>query len=84
MSTLLGIRKDNVEAEIADMVSQHMLRAKINRLEGVVHFKQEANSLRETLVDNWNSDIKSLLTLVEDTCYLVNRQVAKKWVPLSN
>ncbi len=77
MATLLGIRKDNVEAEIAAMVSEGMLRAKINRMEGTVLFQQEGAN-RELLVDDWNSDVKSLMKLMEDTCYLVNRQLPSK------
>ena len=48
-----------------------MLEAKINRLSAVVHFKPQAP--REAQVDEWNQDVKKLMSLLDHTCYLINR-----------
>jgi len=52
---LMGVGVDRCEHEIADMVYNKSITAKINRLEGVVVFKK-----RETVNDQlngWNTDI---------------------------
>jgi len=54
------------------MVFNKSLVAKINRLDGIVSFKK-----KETVNDQlngWNSDIKTLLSKIEETCHLINRE----------
>lgn len=68
----MGVGSERCEHEIADMVYNKSLIAKINWLEGIVTFKK-----RETVNDqlnSWNSDIKKLLGKIEETCHLINRE----------
>jgi len=66
----MGVGVERCEHEIADMVYNKSLIAKINRLEGVVVFKK-TETVNEQL-NTWNSDIRSLLGKIEETCHLIN------------
>ena len=70
LSELMGVGVERCEHEIADMVYNKSLVAKINRLEGIVSFKKK-ESVNEQL-NGWNSDIRSLLSKIEETCHLIN------------
>lgn len=63
---------DRTEHEIADMVIHKRIYAKIDRIKGVVTFKKE-KFVNDSLND-WNSDIKSMLRKVETTCHLIHRE----------
>ena len=73
LSRLIGVSEDRAEQEIGDMVVNKRLEAKINRLAWEVTFKKQNKSVNGMLGD-WNSDIKSLLEKVEQTCHLINRE----------
>ena len=73
LSKLIGVQDDRAEAEIGDMVVNKRIQAKINRLAWEVTFKKQNQGANEKLGD-WNSDIKSLLDKVEQTCHLINRE----------
>ena len=72
MSQLIGVGVDRCELEIADMVVKKSLHAKINRIEGIVTFKKQA--FVDSSLNEWNSDINSLLGKIEETCHLINRE----------
>lgn len=55
------------------MVVNKRIQAKINRLSWIVTFKK-TNQGPNGLLGDWNSDIKSLLDKVEQTCHLINRE----------
>ena len=55
------------------MVVNGRLEAKINRLAWEVTFKKQNKSVNGMLGD-WNSDIKTMLEKVEQTCHLINRE----------
>ena len=61
-----------VETEIADMVCNGLLRAKIDRIMGIVDFRRQTQP--HDIMNDWSSDIKTLLNLVEETCHLINRE----------
>ena len=59
LSSLIGVGVDRCEHEIADMVVNKAIVAKINRIEGIVTFKKKPTT--NGVLNDWNSDIKSLL-----------------------
>jgi len=72
LSTLIGVGIDRTEHEIADMVINKRIVAKINRLDGIVKFHKK-EFVNDTL-NNWNHDIKSLLTKIDKTSHLINKE----------
>jgi len=63
---------DEAEKHLSSLVSEGQIFAKINRPAGIVTFTPKA-SADETL-SAWASDLGSLLTLVEQTCHLINKE----------
>lgn len=72
LSTLIGVDVERTENEIADMVINKRIVAKISRLDGIVKFHKK-KFVNDTL-NNWNHDIKSLLSKIDTTCHLINRE----------
>lgn len=72
LSPLIGVGIDRTEQEIADMVINNRIVAKINRLDGIVKFGKK-EFVNDTL-NNWNHDIKELLSKIDTTCHLINRE----------
>jgi len=72
LSELLKLSPDESEETLSELVSSKQLFAKIDRPAGVVTFtrKETANSL----LNAWSSDISELLTLVEKTTHLINKE----------
>jgi len=62
-----------VEAELGDMVVNKRIKARINRLEGVVTFQQRKQFTNERL-GNWNKSVAEILDKVEQTCHFINRE----------
>lgn len=73
LSKLIGVPEERAEQELCDMVVNKRIAAKINRLEWQVTFKK-ANKSTEGVLENWNTDIRTLLDKVEQTCHLINRE----------
>lgn len=76
LAELLSLDADATEDFLSELVSSKQLYAKIDRKEGIITFtrKQTAN----TLLNEWSSDIGSLLGLVEKTCHLINKEYMVK------
>lgn len=72
LSPLIGVGIDRAEQEIADMVINKRIVAKINRIDGIVKFGK-VKFTNDTL-NSWNYDIKSLLSKIDTTCHLINRE----------
>jgi 26S proteasome regulatory subunit N5 len=64
LSPLIGVGVERAEQEIADMVINKRISAKINRLEGIVTFKKPKAE----------DDSKALLSKIDKTCHLINRE----------
>jgi len=71
LSRLIGVPEDRAEQEIGDMVVNKRIQAKINRLAWEVTFRKKNQTANAHLGD-WNSNIKSLLDKVEQTCHLID------------
>ncbi len=72
LAALNNVSVDVVETEISAMVCDKLLRAKIDRIMGVVDFRRQMQP--HDTMNEWGTDIKSLLNLVEETCHLINRE----------
>jgi 26S proteasome regulatory subunit N5 len=72
LSALIGVGVERAELEIADMVINGRIIAKINRLDGIVKFHKK-EFVNDTL-NNWNHDLKDLLFKIDKTCHLINRE----------
>lgn len=72
LSTLVGVSQDRAEAEIGDMVVNKRVSAKINRMQGIVVFSK--SKFTNDILNEWNYDIRTMLSKVEQTCHLINRE----------
>lgn len=72
LSNLVGVSQERAEAEIGDMVVNKRVSAKINRMQGIVVFTKA--KFTNDLLNEWNYDIRSMLSKVEQTCHLINRE----------
>ena len=72
LAQLLGLTNEELEKEVAAMVSNGEVYAKIDRPNDIIRFKQERNP--ETVLSDWASDISTLLHLVETTSHLIQKE----------
>ena len=72
LAQLLGLSSEELEKEVAAMVSNGEVYAKIDRPNDIIRFKQEGNP--ETVLSDWASDISTLLHLVETTSHLIQKE----------
>lgn len=73
LSKLIGVPDERAETEICDMVCNKRIQAKINRLAREVTFKKKNRNV-EGMLGDWNSDVKTMLDKIEETCHLINRE----------
>mmetsp|Transcript_65086 Transcript_65086/g.96153 ORF Transcript_65086/g.96153 Transcript_65086/m.96153 type:complete len:257 (+) Transcript_65086:1089-1859(+) len=72
LAQLLGLKPAELEAEIASMVSDGSVYAKIDRPGDIIRFA--AKKTPEAVLSDWASDISSLLDLVESTTHLIHKE----------
>ena len=66
---------EEIENELADMVVNNYIFAKINRIEKIVNFRKKTDYHDE--LDNYNYDMSNLLGKIEETCHLINKEYLK-------
>lgn len=71
-SQLIGVNDESAETELCDAINNKLVAAKIDRLRGVVIFKQKKNE--NDVLNEWRFDIHKILDLVDNTCNLINRE----------
>lgn len=72
LAQLLLLDQDRTEEFLSEMVSSKQLFAKIDRRAKTVNFeKPKSAAIR---LNSWADDISSLLTLVDKTCHLINKE----------
>ena len=69
------VPEDEIENEIADMVINNFIYARINRIEKTVNFKKKTDYHDE--LDNYNYDMDNMLKKIEETCHLINKEYLK-------
>ena len=72
LANLLGLSVDEAEKHVSDMVSDSGLYAKIDRPQGIIVFAKPQSP--DEVLQDWASDISKMLSLVETTCYLINKE----------
>jgi 26S proteasome regulatory subunit N5 len=72
LGQLLHLAPDVLEEEIASMVSDGTIYAKIDRPADVIRFQKPMSS--ETILTNWSSQIEKLLHLVDTTTHLIHKE----------
>lgn len=72
LAQLLGLSADRLEQEIASMVSDGSVYAKIDRPKDIVRFS--ATKTPEAVLSDWAADIGKLLDLVEKTTHLIQKE----------
>jgi 26S proteasome regulatory subunit N5 len=72
LAQLLQLEPVKLESEIASMVSDGSVYAKIDRPKDIVRFS--ASKAPEEVLSDWASDIDKLLHLVETTSHLIHKE----------
>ena len=75
ISQMTSVSCDEIESEIADMVVNNYIFAKINRIEKIVNFRKKTD--HHDVLDNFNYDMDNMLKKVEETCHLINKEYLK-------
>lgn len=72
LAQLLHLSEDDTESFISKMVQNKTINAKIDRIDGVVSFRQTKS--KNELLNDWHADIASVLRLVEKTNLLIHKE----------
>lgn len=72
LAQLLGLEPRKLEAEIASMVSNGTVYAKIDRPADIIRFEQKQSP--EAVLTSWADNIDKLLHLVETTTHLIHKE----------
>lgn len=73
LAQLLYLEDAKTEKFVSDMVTSKTILAKLDRIDGVIEFKQVASSEDNEVMNDWAHDIQDLLQLVEKTNHLINK-----------
>ena len=70
---LLDLNERDTEEFLSKLVVSKTIYARVDRPAGIVSFqvKKDANQV----LNDWSSDINTLLNLVEKTCHLISKEV---------
>lgn len=74
LAQLLDLGVDEAESALANLVTKHAIHARIDRPAGVVDFS--ARQSDEAVLNEWSSDMGTLLRMVEKASHLVNKEWA--------
>lgn len=72
MAEMLGLTVDSLEEFLAEMSSSGDLYVQIDRPKGIICFIEPTTP--EEVLSDWSSSIGSVLSLLESTCHLINRE----------
>jgi 26S proteasome regulatory subunit N5 len=72
LGQLLQLAPDILEEEIAKMVSDGTIYAKIDRPADTIRFQKPMSS--EAMLTDWSSQIEQLLHLVDTTTHLIHKE----------
>eukprot|EP00922_Rhytidocystis_sp_ex-Travisia-forbesii_P055631 GHVS01082402.1.p1 GENE.GHVS01082402.1~~GHVS01082402.1.p1 ORF type:complete len:470 (+),score=72.75 GHVS01082402.1:31-1440(+) len=71
-ANLLNISKEECESEISELVCSKFLKAKMDRPAGLVKFGERKDTT--DYLNDWASDISSLLDLVQESSHLIQKE----------
>lgn len=72
LSALLELDLAKTEEQLCEMVTKKQVHARIDRPSGVVTFTKPKGA--NELLNDWSTDISSLLTMLEGTCHLIHKE----------
>jgi len=72
LAQLLQLDPERTEEFLSEMVSSGQLTAKIDRCVGTVAFAKKRSPA--LALNEWSTDISSMLQLVDKTCHLINKE----------
>lgn len=72
MSELLDLKVEETEDFLSKMVVDKLVEAKVDRLEGIVHFTK--NQDPNEMLNDWSTNISDLMGLVLKSTHLINRE----------
>jgi len=75
ISQMTLVPTDEIESELADMVVNNYIFARINRIEKIVNFRKKTD--HHDVLDNFNYDMDNMLKKIEETCHLINKEYLK-------
>jgi hypothetical protein len=75
ISEMTSVSIDEIESELADMVVNNYVYAKINRIENIVNFQKKIE--HHDVLDELNYDLGKMLEGLEQTCHLINKEYLK-------
>jgi 26S proteasome regulatory subunit N5 len=74
MAHLLDLSPEDTEEFLSNLVCSKTVTAKVDRLDGVVHFQVPQTHDVNAVLNNWASGLSSLMDLVTKTNHLINRE----------
>ncbi|XP_061713353.1 26S proteasome non-ATPase regulatory subunit 12 [Cydia pomonella] len=72
MSELLGLTETETEEALSQLVVTAVVKAKIDRPAGVVHFSLNMNA--SDRLNEWSNNLNTLMQLVNKTTHLINKE----------
>lgn len=72
MSELLNLSIDEAEEVLSYMVVNKTIWAKVDRLAGIVSFREHKHS--NEVLNDWSRNLNSLMSLVGKTNHLINKE----------
>eukprot|EP00759_Apiculatamorpha_spiralis_P007227 PhF_6_TR14253/c1_g1_i1/m.22888/K03035/PSMD12, RPN5; 26S proteasome regulatory subunit N5 len=72
VSQLVSLSQSEVEAVIMNLVSMAMMYAKIDRVKGIVVFRQPSQGVKD--MEEWSQGIDKVMKLLNETCHLIQKE----------
>jgi len=73
LSTFLSIDVNETESYVSKMVTDKEIFARINRLNGIIRFKEK--EYQNKILNAWKADTDKLLDLVDLTCHQIHKEM---------
>eukprot|EP00796_Vickermania_ingenoplastis_P010002 gene10002-6982_t len=72
LSELVGLTVEHTEAFLMDMVANHTLYAKMDRVDGLVEFEAKRNTAE--VVEYWSSAVERCVSLLDEASHLITKE----------
>ena len=72
MAQLLDLNVDEAEQFLSNLVSNKTINAKIDRLANIITFEQKKSP--QDILNQWSNNLNSLMTIINKTCHLINKE----------
>ena len=72
LSELTGMPTEETEDFLCEMVSNKLVTAKINRMDGIIDFTEHRTTAQQ--LNKWATGVNEVLNLMGDTCHLITKE----------